>query len=252
MIEVNRSLLPTAVAGRRRTQSPSAVTMLELLFCIAIVSVLLTFLLSAHRAGRESANDIKCVSNLRRLGQAVFSYANDNNGNLLPCLLQNYHDTWTAGDLSLPWCRILMGPPNYLAPDVYPPSDVKQATGTSVFDCPSRKGMPDYKPAYYDHPHYGYNYFPGFDNRSITVIHPGEVAEVKSTVRKLNAIERPSKTMLLGEISKDYTLYPQYPDLCVTPHRAAMNAFYADGSIQRVTRAMLSGTTGDSTKLPFY
>lgn len=253
---MKQSRLPIAVANSCRLHKRSAFTLLELLFAIAIISVLFVLSLVGLRAGRELTNNSKCVSNLRRLGQAVFNYANDNNGNLLPCLLQNSHETWTPGDLSLPWSRILVGmtganTPNYLAPDLYPPSDATKATGNTIFDCPSRKGMPGYKAAFYDKLHYGYSYWPGFDNRAVTIIYPGEVVDVKTPMRKLSAIERPSKTMLFGEIEPSYVLYPERPDWCVLPHRDAMNAYYADGSVRRITKEILGRATGESPKPPF-
>jgi prepilin-type N-terminal cleavage/methylation domain-containing protein len=55
-------------------------TLVELLVVIGIIALLLALLLPALATARESANRIKCASNLRQLGQFVYLFAHDYNG----------------------------------------------------------------------------------------------------------------------------------------------------------------------------
>jgi prepilin-type N-terminal cleavage/methylation domain-containing protein/prepilin-type processing-associated H-X9-DG protein len=55
-------------------------TLVELLVVIGIIAVLISVLLPSLNAARRSADRIKCLSNMRSLGQAYLLYANDNKG----------------------------------------------------------------------------------------------------------------------------------------------------------------------------
>ena len=56
--------------------------MIELLVVIAIIAILAALLLPALARANQKAIQIKCVSNLKQLGQALQMYANDNNDKL--------------------------------------------------------------------------------------------------------------------------------------------------------------------------
>jgi prepilin-type N-terminal cleavage/methylation domain-containing protein len=62
--------------GKKR----SAFTLIELLVVIAIIAVLIAILIPVLSAIRERANRLKCMANLRYVGQAMKIYAIDNKG----------------------------------------------------------------------------------------------------------------------------------------------------------------------------
>lgn len=68
----------------RPIRSRCAFTLIELLVVVAIIALLLSILLpSLHRA-RENSRSIKCLANLRSLGQGVVTYTTASLGGTLP------------------------------------------------------------------------------------------------------------------------------------------------------------------------
>src|SRR6266446_6396665 len=55
-------------------------TLVELLVVIALIAVLIAILLPSLLRAKESANRVKCSSNLRQIGMAERMYAIDNKG----------------------------------------------------------------------------------------------------------------------------------------------------------------------------
>ena len=60
-------------------------TLVELLVVIGIIALLISILLPALNKARESANSVKCVSNLRQMVMASIIQANEHKGFMQPC-----------------------------------------------------------------------------------------------------------------------------------------------------------------------
>jgi type II secretory pathway pseudopilin PulG len=65
-----------------RNRRAGAFALVELLVVIGIVAVLMGVLVPALSSARASARKIGCLTNLRQIGLAVHSYADDNRGNI--------------------------------------------------------------------------------------------------------------------------------------------------------------------------
>jgi prepilin-type N-terminal cleavage/methylation domain-containing protein/prepilin-type processing-associated H-X9-DG protein len=57
-----------------------AFSLIELLVVIGIIAILLGMLLPVLRVANESARALRCASQLRQIGQAIFAYATNNRG----------------------------------------------------------------------------------------------------------------------------------------------------------------------------
>ena len=66
------------------SRNKSAFTLVELLVVIGIIAVLISILLPSLNKARKSAENIKCMSNLRQIGIGMHAYAANNGGRLPP------------------------------------------------------------------------------------------------------------------------------------------------------------------------
>ena len=90
----NRKTVPVAVHA--------AFTLIELLVVIAIIAILAAMLLPALSAAKKKAVSMKCVSNLKQTGLAIFMYANDNQDTLPGPILFGQSSAYTRSVASPP------------------------------------------------------------------------------------------------------------------------------------------------------
>ena len=173
-------------------------TLIELLVVIAIIALLVGILLPSLRGARDSARSVICVSNLRTLAITLQQFADDHDG-VLP------RSSHSVGYNRLPWAASLYEP---LTDRPYEGTSYSWddagwwSTTNTLYRCPHDRrqspirtqGLPFDMPAL----SYGMNVYFELTPAEINPSKPS--SSDHAPYRKIASAQRPSGTVLMGEL----------------------------------------------------
>lgn len=236
------------VSRTRRT----AFTLIELLVVISIIALLVSILLPALSAARETSRAIVCGSNMRQLGLSLQTYANDYE-DVLPEVSPDIKALVNPGNppnsnddrwwVLLPWAGYLPGPENmryFKIGEV--PAMVCPTTEDALRELDPLGNMPR---SSYEMNHW-FSDLRGPTNANPT-IGPAPNSAITNTSSTLLLAERLIESPLLNFLApvQDNTANPW-----LAPggdHSDALNVLFADGHVERPKRdALLEGNTANS------
>lgn len=219
----------------------AAFTLTELLVTIAIIAILASLSISALGVVRNSADNARCIANLRASGTAMLQYFTDNNGNFFT------GKNWFA------YPSTKSGPNNGMREyfGIVAEND-KNAVITdeifqrdSILTCPAMKRKyPQLYPQGLNRG-YGINYYlqQKDPNKNYDGLPSSERPLLAGSYQKVTNVPRPSAMWILTETPVNNELLGSLNDNTASygekylslPHNGKQNAFFLDGHITALT-----------------
>ena len=217
--------------GPRRLRTIRALSLIELLVAVAILCILVALFFGVGSVSRKKAETAKCMGNLRSIGNAIFMYAAENNG-----------------ELPLGFTGKYPNPPGtnwheYLAPYLGLPEG--SILGYNALFCPAKSSFG------LEYSTYGANY------PAVIALNPGQVGSpwMEPGVKRLNGSLDP-RAFIIGDAQGGFVYTPTlwtitrdfdndgindsnhipYGGLDFR-HDGRANFFLVDGSIEQMTSA---------------
>lgn len=191
----------------------SGFTLLELLLVIAIVSLLTGLLLPSLGRARDASRSVRCLSQLRTLGQFTHAYADSNRD------LMVHSEHSAVASHAMPWGYAFF---EYVRGTRYAGKDAAwDAVFNGVYRCPLDRRR--------DRWSYGYNVY--YELLS---------SETRGrTWTRMGQTPRPSVTVVFGELSSStsadhamahfWTQYSAPPEIDPVRHRSTTGVLFLDG-----------------------
>ncbi len=194
--------------GRR-----SGFTLIELLVVIAVVSLLTGLILPSLGRARDASRSVRCLAQLRTLGQFTHIYADTNRDQMV----RSQHSAFASH--AMPWGYAFF---EYVRGTRFTSKDAAwESVFNGVYRCPLDRRR--------DRWSYGYNVY--YELLS---------SETKGrTWRRMGQVPRPSATVAFGEISDAtsadhamahfWTQYSALPEIDPERHRSTTGVLFVDG-----------------------